>query len=102
MGAADAKLVHGGQDRRGIIVAGRAVGGGVAVAVARIVERDRATSTAEMVELWPPHGFVGTDPVEEDEGGRITTARLLVADGVAVTRRNPGHKHTLAAGHPPR
>ena len=78
--AVDAELVHRRQDRRGIIVAGRAFGRGVAVAVAGIVERDRAARPAEMVELRPPHGFVGADAVEEDDRRRVAAARFLVAD----------------------
>src|SRR5438270_13761772 len=55
VGSVHSELVHRGDDGVGIIVARGALWGGVAVAVARIIERDRPAGAAKMVELGVPN-----------------------------------------------
>jgi hypothetical protein len=100
VGAVDPERLHRRQERRGVIVARRLLGRGVAVAVAGIVERDRAARLAKMVELWPPDGLVGTDSVEEDEGSRLAAADLLVTDVVAVAGAHFRHASHLGREPP--
>ena len=80
MRAIDSELAHRGEDRGGIIVAGSVFGRGVAVAVAGIVERDRAARMPEMDQLAKPYRAVRSDPVEEDYRGIHALAGFVVAD----------------------
>ncbi len=95
VGAVDPELGHGGEDHRRIIVARGAFGRAVAVPIAGIIERDGAAFFAEMLELWPPHGFVRADSVEEDDrrvpGPKLSGAGFVIADRNAGGGFHPGH-----------
>src|SRR5260221_10950868 len=97
MGLGNSERIDPGQDRRGIIVAGGASWRGVAVAVARIIERDRAARAAEMIELRVPHGFVRADALEEHDRRRRASAAFHIAQRLAVADREAGHHSILAA-----
>src|SRR5437763_1053270 len=87
----DAEFAHGREDRRRIIVAARAVGRRIAVAIAGIVERDSAPAAAEMLELRPPHRFVRSDAVEEDDRDRAAAPGLVIAERDSEGGCDAGH-----------
>ena len=82
MRPADAERVHRREHRRSEIVAGRVFGHRAAVAVAGIVEGERAPAEAEMIELRVPDGLVGADPVQEKDR-HAAAAALRDADAPA-------------------
>src|SRR5579884_4562741 len=93
----DPELVHPGDDRGSIIVAGGAFGRWVAVAVAGIVECDRAPFAAEMLELRMPHRLVGTDSMKEDNRGCVAGASFHKADLITIVGDHPGHAPHLGS-----
>src|SRR5690349_2972679 len=93
----DAESMHRRVDGFGIIVAGRGLGRGVAVAVAGIIESDGAPRPAEVGKLRMPDRFVGADAVEEDDGDGVPAARLLIADRYSEARLYSWHGSILAA-----
>ncbi len=99
--AGDSERVHRRQDRGGIIVTRRALARRVAIAIARIIEGDRAAGLAEMVELRMPHRFVRADAVEEDDRSGFAAAGFEIAERSAVAQSDAGHAlHLGSVGEP--
>ena len=75
----DSELRHRRQYCGGEIVAGRAFGCAIAVAVPRIVEGDRTPFLSESLKLRPPYRLVRSNAVKEDDWRAIALARPLIA-----------------------
>src|SRR5512144_1205878 len=99
--AIDFELAHREQDGRRIILATRALRRRVALAIARIIECDRAPLAGKRLELQPPNRFVRTDAVEEDNRQMLAVAGLLIADLNSETRLDAPHQPYLGTMAPP-
>ena len=97
MRAINAKRLHRRQDGGGIIVAGRAFGRRLALAIAGIVERDRAPLVREMLELRMPDGAVRADAVEEDDRHALAVAGFVIADRQSEAGWNARHQFSRHA-----
>src|SRR5690349_14772041 len=95
VGPLEPELRHGGETGRCIIVAGHALDGRSAVAVARVIERYRAALGAEKFELRTPHRLVRADAVKEDDRRRGPDAHVVAAKGNSRCGRYAAHARTL-------
>ena len=107
MGTFDFERIERGEDRvdKTVIRGSFARTGGVAFAIAWIVERDRSTAIAECSKLKCPRRFIRTNSVEKDQGSQVAMADFVEAD-VAKGGCDLSHVGLVEAGrlfcNPPR